>query len=79
MRFYALLESIRLGVPPRMVATYYLDRSEFSSENITENVLESALFRVEDGIERIVNILFKGSEPQMCSSEWCGLCPDQES
>ncbi|MBD30029.1 MAG: hypothetical protein CL453_03545 [Acidimicrobiaceae bacterium] len=79
LRFYALLESIRLGVPPRMVATYYLDRSEFSSENITENVLESALFRVEDGIERIVNILFKGSEPQMCSSEWCGLCTDQES
>ena len=79
LRFYALLESIRLGVPPRMVATYYLDRSEFSSEHITENVLESALFRVEDGIEKIVNVVFKGSEPQSCSSEWCGLCAHGDS
>ena len=79
LRFYALLESIRLGVPPRMVATYYLDRSEFSSEHITENVLESALFRVEDGIEKIVNIVFKRSEPQSCSSEWCGLCAPEDS
>lgn len=74
LRFYALLESIRLGVPPRMVATYYLDRAEFSSEHITENVLESALFRVEDGIEKMVNIVFKKEEPQNCSSEWCGIC-----
>ena len=36
LRFYALLESIRLGVPPRMVATYYLDRSDFSIEHVTE-------------------------------------------
>ena len=79
LRFYALLESIRLGVPPRMVATYYLDRSEFSSEHVTENVLESALFRVEDGIGKIVNILFKGSEPQSCSSEWCGSCAHEDS
>ena len=79
LRFYALLEAIRLGVPPRMVATYYLDRSEFSSEHITENVLESALFRVEDGVEKIVNILFKGTEPKMCSSEWCALCAHEDS
>jgi hypothetical protein len=57
-----------------MVATYYLDRAEFSSEHITENVLESALFRVEDGIEKMVNIVFKKEEPQNCSSEWCGIC-----
>ena len=62
-----------------MVATYYLDRSEFSSEHITENVLESALFRVEDGIEKIVNVVFKRSEPQSCSSEWCGLCAPEDS
>lgn len=79
LRFYALLESIRLGVPPRMVATYYLDRSDFSIEHVTENVLEAALFRIEDGVERIVDVLFGDAEPKGCSSKWCELCNEENS
>ena len=35
LRFYALIETMRLGVPPRRVATYYLDSGQLSVEDVT--------------------------------------------
>src|SRR5690606_35818298 len=35
LRFYALLETIRLGVPPRLVAPYYLDSGVPRTELVT--------------------------------------------
>ena len=43
LRFYALLETLRLGVPPRMLATYYLDAARAQPEAVTVPLLEAAL------------------------------------
>ena len=39
LRFYALIETIKLGVPPRRVATHYLDTGKLVPEDVTEATL----------------------------------------
>jgi hypothetical protein len=74
LRFYALLDTIRIGIPPRLVASYYLDRGEFSPEEITPNVLESCVARVTDGITRLAEIRFKGREATIQTGPACRWC-----
>ncbi len=57
LRFYALIETIRLGTPPRRVATYYLDQGKFVPEDITNDVLFAAAARLIDGTTKIVEVL----------------------
>ena len=78
VRFYALLETIRIGVPPRLVATYYLDRAEFSPEVISEQVLEASLNRVVDGMTKMIEILYQNREPELCSWERCSWCSEED-
>jgi len=52
LRFYALLETLKLGTPPRTVATYYLESAHIDIEEVDENLLEVALRRTVDGIVR---------------------------
>ena len=54
LRFYALIETLRIGVPPRLLASYYLDGGRLHDEAVTEDVLRSALERVVQGAEAIV-------------------------
>jgi hypothetical protein len=82
LRFYALLETIRLGVPPRLVATYYLDSGHPQTEAITVGLLESTVARVADGVERLVGLAHGTIEPRLrpgpaCS--WCVALPDCEA
>ena len=49
LRFYALLETIRIGVPPRLVASYYLDQGLAHAESVTEGMLDATLARTVDG------------------------------
>ena len=41
LRFYALLEALRI-LPPRLLATYYLDQGRVHSEEVTHDLLLSA-------------------------------------
>ena len=41
LRFYALVETLRIGVPPFRVATFYLDSGAWEPEDIDEDILES--------------------------------------
>ena len=52
LRFYALLETLKLGTPPRTLATYYLESATLDVEEVDENLLEVALRRTVDGIRR---------------------------
>ena len=56
LRFYALLETLRLGTPPRLVATYYLDSGRFVPEAVTEPLLWSAAARVIGAATRLVEL-----------------------
>lgn len=75
LRFYALLETIRLGTPPRRVASHYLDQGRFVPENITEDVLFSAANRVVGSIERIIELKYETREAKTLTGPACRWCP----
>lgn len=54
LRFYALLETLKLGTPPRLLGTYELDSGVLHREDVTLDVLVSAVRRTIDGVARLV-------------------------
>jgi hypothetical protein len=66
-------------VPPRLVATYYLDTARAETEVVTEELLEAAVRRVVAGVERIVQL---STEPSVAIKRpgapcrWCRLLPE---
>ncbi len=75
LRFYALLEALRVGVPPRLVATYYLDSGRPYAERVTEAVLRAAVARVRDGAQRLVGLLHGSQTPNKRAGAPCRWCP----
>ncbi|QGG95963.1 PD-(D/E)XK nuclease family protein [Actinomarinicola tropica] len=74
LRFYALLETIRLGVPPRLVTSYYLDAGVARPEPITVPLLEATVARVADGVERLVGLAHGTVEPILRTGPACRWC-----
>lgn len=75
LRFYALVETLRLGVPPRAVATSYLESGDLHVEDVTVGVLEAAAARVVDGASRMVAIRHHDHPPVARPSPLCRWCP----
>jgi hypothetical protein len=75
LRFYALLETIRLGTPPRLLATYYLDSGQPRLEPVSEASLESAARRTVDGALRLADLRHRGAAPVKRTGAACGWCP----
>jgi hypothetical protein len=74
VRGYALLETLRSKVPPRKVASQYLDGGYFRDEEITEDGLRSAARRLTDGIVRIAE-LWAGERPaELTPGSTCRYC-----
>jgi len=79
LRFYALLETLRLGTPPRLVATYYLDSGDLQGEVVDEDVLRTALERVVGGARAAVELRFEGRTAVLRPGPPCGWCPIKTS
>jgi hypothetical protein len=77
LRFYALMETIRLGVPPRLLATYYLDAARLEPEEVDTAVLESALTRTAEGVRKIVEITRMRRAAMVSPGPSCGWCVAQ--
>ena len=76
LRFYALLEALRI-LPPRLVATYYLDQARIHSEEVTYDLLLSAAERVIDGAHRYVELVSDQRLPTVAPGPACRWCPVQ--
>jgi hypothetical protein len=79
LRFYALLETLKIGTPPRLVASYYLESAQPHPEPVTEAILHAALARTVDGIDRMVALLHGGDEPTRRTGPSCRWCPIVDS
>jgi hypothetical protein len=79
LRFYALLETIRLGTPPRLLATYYLDSGQPRFEAVNDAVLQSAVHRTVDGARRLCELRHQAAEPVKRTGAACRWCPLIES
>ena len=78
LRFYALLETLKLGTPPRTLATYYLESAALDIEEVDENLLEVALRRTVDGVGRYAELhghLGPPAEPLKRPGPPCRWCP----
>jgi CRISPR/Cas system-associated exonuclease Cas4 (RecB family) len=74
LRFYALIETVRIGVPPRRVATYYLEAARMAPEDVTEGRLDAAVARTVAGVAALVG-LRSGAEPVRRPGPACSWCP----
>jgi CRISPR/Cas system-associated exonuclease Cas4 (RecB family) len=77
--FYALLETLARGVPPRKLATFYLDAAEAQAEDVSERLLRSAVRRTLDGINAIVELESEGRPPVRRPGVTCRWCPLADS
>ena len=62
-------------MPPRVLATYYLDGGRLQQEPVSEALLRGALERVVDGAEAAVALLHDGREPLLKAGPPCRWCP----
>ncbi len=76
LRFYALLETLKIGVPPRLLVNYYLDAGNPRREEVTEDLLWSAAQRVVDGVARMVELNPPDRRtPTRTAGHNCRFCP----
>ena len=75
LRYYALIETVRYGTPPRALASYYLDESRLSVEIVSQDLLWSAAERVIAGVKRHQTLLSGEDTPVFRPSIVCRWCP----
>jgi CRISPR/Cas system-associated exonuclease Cas4 (RecB family) len=79
LRFYALVETLRTQVPPRKLASFYLDAGEPVVEDVTEAVLRTATRRMLDAVHAEIELRVEGRTPVKrpgVSCRWCPLAPE---
>lgn len=75
LRYYALLDTIRLGTPPRLVASFYLDLGEARTEAVTEALLDATVARTVDAARRLVGLRAGTTAPEYRPGQPCRWCP----
>ena len=75
LRFYALVEALRSGQPPRRLATYSLESARADVEEVSEGVLQAAVRRVVDGANAIYELTREEREPKLNPGAQCRWCP----
>jgi PD-(D/E)XK nuclease superfamily len=74
LRFYALMMTLRFGVPPYRTASVFLESGSWQAEDVTPEVLEHAADRVV-AAARSAAALANGRRPVLRAGPYCGWCP----
>lgn len=74
LRYYAVLETLRVGVPPFRVASWYLDAGHWHAEDVDEDVLFAAARRIVDGVTKLVELQVDRRPPRVTPGPTCGYC-----
>ncbi|HEX4983566.1 MAG TPA: PD-(D/E)XK nuclease family protein [Ilumatobacteraceae bacterium] len=75
LRFYALVETLRTGVPPRKLASFYLDVGQPVIEDVTPAVLRTAVRRTLDGVNALIELTVERRTPVKRAGITCRWCP----
>ncbi len=76
LRFYALLETMKVGVPPRLLVSYYLEAGEPRREEVTEDLLWSTAKRLVDGVAKLIELTARTPRtPATSPGPMCRWCP----
>jgi hypothetical protein len=74
MRFYALLLTLRFGVPPYRVASLFLESGSWQAEDVTEELLQHAADRTI-AAARSAAALINGRPAALTPGVYCAWCP----
>lgn len=74
MRFYALVMTLRFGVPPYRAASLFLESGTWQAEEVTEEVLQHAADRAI-GAARAAAALSNGRTAELTPGPYCAWCP----
>lgn len=75
LRFYALLDTLKLGTPPRLLVNYYLEAGEPRREAVTEDLLWSTAKRTVDAVAKMVELDAGLRIATRTPSGACRFCP----
>ena len=78
LRFYALVDALRVGVPARRLATVYLDAGQPVVETVTTGVLEAATERVVRTVQDMVETRWGTLPARLRTGRHCSWCPAQD-
>jgi hypothetical protein len=79
LRWYALLETLRVGVFPYRLASFYLDSGDWRQEDVDEDLLWSTVRRVTDGVARLVELRVARRPPTESPGPACRWCVERGS
>jgi len=74
LRFYALLETLRAGVPPWRIASFDLDSGHAASEDVTQAVLDAALARTVEGVTLCAELWLANRTATRTPGRQCRWC-----
>jgi len=80
MRFYALLATLKYGVAPFRVATFYMDEAGWDAEDVDDDVLEAAGRTVAEKVARAARLVHPPPDAELRlepgpACQWCGRAP----
>lgn len=75
LRFYALLELLKVGVPPRRVASHYLDSGRIVPADITTDAMLAAAARLVAALTTLVELMSDSRSPVVRTGPSCRWCP----
>lgn len=78
LRLYALLLTLKHGVAPFRLATYYVSESAWDVEDVSVEVLEAAVRQLVDGVVAAARLVFARppeSELRLRPGAYCSWCP----
>ena len=78
LHYYALIETLSRLVPPRALASFYLDAAEAVVEDVTMPALHASLRRALAATERLIEVDVEGRTPTKQPGWSCRWCPVAE-
>ncbi len=75
LRFYAVLETCKVGTPPRLLANFHTDQGQLQTEVVSEDLLASAVRRMTDAVEKMVELANLDRAPLRTPGRNCRYCP----
>jgi hypothetical protein len=82
LRLYGLLATIKYGVAPFRLATYYLSEGAWDVEEVTPAILEGAAQRVADGAVRAARLRYArpaDADLELVTGRYCRWCGRAET
>ncbi len=74
LRLYALLETLRIGVPPRRLAVHGLDGGTLVVVDVSLDVLEAAVLRTIAGLRKLLELRLGLRSAQVTANPACRWC-----